>query len=359
MDLLYRAYERVPSGALHHVATGQWLVPGAVTADRMLFEYRDREIELPIRVRLTQSGPPHPSSYFGREAIVDWNLREHAVVRNDYGLWRRLTWYLLDALLVWLIEGGGPQRSVLITGGWFNGSWLEKGRFFLTGSRPEAGASEIVEDIPSYDPVPLRTAAPLWQFEPGLPGTREGRIAVRPGDSDLPVADVDVPIDRQVADVPRFVGSDGSILFFHRVFPHAGPEYAPAMDYGLVGKDYAFYFRAGHGTLIDTPIALRPDRGPYNPRLRERIPDLYRQFLSVQDRWRLHPSLREQLFFAGAEAYALFFEVPRASRPMMRSVEHAQDMPFGDDLSQIYDAPISVGLRAELRSWPGLATEQR
>ena len=178
------------------------------------------------------------------------------------------------------------------------------------------------------------------------------------GTGDLPVADLRVPIDRQLADVPRFVGTDGSILFFHRVFPHSGPEYAPAMHYGLVGNDYAFYFHEGHGFLIDTPIALRSAGAAYPPRLRERVPDHHRQFLSVQDRWRLHPALREQLFFAGAEAYALFFDRPRKTWPMMRSVEHAQDKLFGDNLSQIYDAPISVGLRAELRSWPRLAAEQ-
>ena len=143
MDLLYRAYQREPSDALHHVATGQRLVPGAVAGDVILFEYRDPDIVQPVAVRLNESGSPYASSYFGNEAIVDWNLGDHTAVRNDYGLWRRLTWFLLDALLVWLIEERRRQRSVLVLGGWFNGSWLQKGRFFVSGSRPDVGGPEI------------------------------------------------------------------------------------------------------------------------------------------------------------------------------------------------------------------------
>ena len=133
MDLLFGAYEREAGGALHYVATGQRLVPDRISREQMLAEYRDREITIPIVVRLTDSPPADWTSYFGREALVDWNLPEHKSVRRDYGLWRRLTWFLLDALLVWLIQEGRPQRSVLITGGWFSGVWLKKGRFYLRG----------------------------------------------------------------------------------------------------------------------------------------------------------------------------------------------------------------------------------
>ena len=172
-------------------------------------------------------------------------------------------------------------------------------------------------------------------------------------EGDLPLLDARTPVDRQLWDVPRFVGSDGTILFFHRVCPHSGPEYSPSMEYGLVGSDYAFYFHAGHGTLRDTPIALRPGRPPYPARLRQRESE----FLKGFDRWSLHPALREQQFFAGAEAYALFFSKPRETWPAMRSIEHDQEMHFGYHLGEISDAPISVGRWTRLKSWPRLSTE--
>ena len=356
MDLLYGAYYREPGGALHHVATGQRLVPGAIATDRVLFEYRDREINRTVLVELTDSARRDPASSSGSDVVVDWNLRQHRWVKKDYGLWRRLTWFLLDALLVWLIEEVRPQRSVRVYGGWFNGSWLKRGRFFLSVAKRHIDADAIAEDIPPYDPVPLRTAAPHWRFEPGLPGAREGRIAVKADNEELPVADRHVPVNQQLSEVPRFIGSDGSILFFHRVIPHTGPDYAPSMAYGLVGTDYAFYFSAAHAILLDIPIALRPGGARYPGRLREGVPDCLKPF-TPRGRWRLHPALREQLFFASAEANALMFEKREESRPIMRSIQHGQKMPFGYELGGISGPPISVGLRAGLRSWPRFSTE--
>src|SRR5687768_5029401 len=96
VDLLFGIYERETGGALHYVAAGQRLVPRSIVPDHVLVEYRDREISLPVLVRLTDTLPA-PSSYFGRDAVVDWNLPQHRAVKEDYGLWRRLTWFLLDA----------------------------------------------------------------------------------------------------------------------------------------------------------------------------------------------------------------------------------------------------------------------
>jgi hypothetical protein len=67
--------------------------------------------------------------------------------------------------------------------------------------------------------------------------------------------------------------------------------------------------------------------------------------------------LREQLFFASAEARALTFEKPHESWPRMRSVQHDQEMPFGYHLGEVGDPPISVGLRAGLSSWPRFSNE--
>ena len=354
--LLYGAYDREPGGALHHVATGQRLLPGQIVDDRVRFEYRDREINLPLFVELTDSPNRDPATGFGVDAVVDWNLDQHLSVKTQYGLWRRLTWFLLDALLVWLTEEGRPQRSVRVYGGWFNGSWLKRGRFFVSIAKPAVCADALLEEIPSYELVPLRTVSPRWRFDAGLPGAREGRIAVKPGNEDVPVADLRVPVDQQLSDVPRFISDDGSILFFHRVIPHTGPDYAPSMAYGLVGTDYAFYFSARSVTLLDVPIAMRPGGAGYPPRLRERVPD----FLDTRlpnGRWRLHPVLREQLFFASAEANAVTFGKAHESWPRMRSVQHEQEMPFGYDLGAMSHPPISVGLRAGLRSWPRFSSE--
>jgi hypothetical protein len=328
-----------------------------VRSSKIDCEYQDSEISLRFSVQLLKDG-----SYYGKVALVDWNEGPYHLVRAKYGAWRRLTWFLLDAVLVWLIEEQHTHRSVLLVGGWLNGRWLVKGRFQSSYSDFGKGQTWLKEDVRPYRPYPLDMEAPLWSYEPGLGGAREGKIACvdREG-GEVPVADTLIPVAEQLSHVPRFVANDGTILFFHRVVPHSGPEYSPSMDYGVAAADYAFYFSAAHGSPRGKPIRLRTEVEIAQPIvIEERWGSSYQpaSFGHLPDRWRLHPALREQQYFAGAEAYALSFDIGTDRFPEMRSIEHDQPMRFGFRLGEISEAPISVGLPStRLRSWPRLSTE--
>src|SRR5215213_9248303 len=75
---------------------------------------------------------------------------------------------------------------------------------------------------------------------------------------DLPVADLSDPISKQLAEVPRCVSTAGDILFFHRVVPFLGPEYAPGLEYGLYAEGYALMVSDFHASLRGLPIRVDP-----------------------------------------------------------------------------------------------------
>jgi hypothetical protein len=74
----------------------------------------------------------------------------------------------------------------------------------------------------------------------------------------------------------------------------------------------------------------------------------------------LPPPLREQLYFALAEAGALMHGRPWESLPRMRSIEHDQEMRVGGGLGGLTGAPFSTGLPLTvLRSAPDLPPQRR
>lgn len=343
MTLLYHTYEREPSGALHCPGSGQRLLVRSGADGRFACEYSDPEISHVIETdRL-------PGGLYGGTVLIDWNVHE-AVLGAGYGTWRRLTWFMLDALAVWLAETGSSDRQILALGGWLGGEWRAEA-MFTCGWAEQGGASDrLAEPVAPWRPFPIDAPAPLWRFEPGLEGAREGRIAVVETEGDaFPLADPESPVAEQLADVPRFVGDDGTILFFHRVVPHVGPEYAPAIDYGLVGRDHGFYFRENSGHLSGVPIRLREAIGHTQPAIREELPRWWANSFArggqpPPDRFRLHPVLREQLYFAGTEANALFARRRYEELPNMGSLEFDQHRRFGTSLGKIAQPPLSVGL---------------
>jgi hypothetical protein len=268
-------------------------------------------------------------------------------LRRNYGLWRRVSWFLLDAGMVWLENEQKRQSVVIIRGGWRNGGWRD-GVALQSYYMRHGGAhrDRLMEPLAHYSIFPLNATAPRWRYEPGLAGKREARIALLPSEVGELIADLTVPPDVQLAEVPRFVGSDGSIFFFHRVVPHVGPDYAPGMDYGLVSAHHVHYFHSSTGTLCGKPIKLRRDAPvgtcieagqdnsfPWSPD-RPPVP-----------RIRLHPVLREAQFFAGLEAEGQFQTLRDDQRPVMTSLDHDdQNMNFGYYLGQITEAPTAVGL---------------
>lgn len=355
MTLLYHSYDRQPDGTLLCPMTGQSLTVRHSGSDGLACHYQDRDLSETFTARFCAK-----DDYYGLNLLVDWSQPNAGHVRNDYGRWRRITWFLLDVLLVWLREEQRPERSVLVLGGWLGGAFIRQARFMSSCWFDEGGRDRLVEEVQPYAIQPIGVSAPIWRYEPGLEGTREGEIAILDQrEGGLPLADLSKPIADQLAQVPRFVADDGTIFFFHRVVPHVGPEYAPGIEHGLATQDFAFYFSGGHGSLRGKPIRLRPEAEPRQAVLQEAIPDyMQRDLGSNAHRDRLHPMLREQQYFAGSEAQALLFDVPYDQLPTMRSLEHDQDHRFGSQLSTISDPPMSVGLTfSQLTALPRLSTE--
>ena len=340
MSLCYDTYAREPCGGFHSVATGQRLLIARARRDRLRCTYRDADTSLEIDINLLGSKSVH-----GQTALLDWNGPSLSEASKVYGLWRRTTWFLLDALLVWLIEEKRPQQTVLSLGGWFNGAWRTRGR--LQSSWYDGGTrrDKLAEPVLPYAVYPLEATAPRWRYEPGAQGAVEGRIAVVEANG-RQQADLSRSIAEQLSNVPRFVAEDGTIYFFHRVMPFGGPEYSPTVRHGLATPDFAWYFFQ-HGGIDGEPIALRPDADLAQPLIRQ-----------VVDGWRLHPSLREAQFFAGAEASALSFATPYDALPQMRALERDVGLPFHVGVDRISAPPMSVGLPpTQLASWPRLSTE--
>lgn len=354
--LIYDAYEHSAGDKLHLVATGQHLVPITVTDSLCTFKYMDKEISLNLECDLVKE-PDRTGRFFEKELRLDWRLPPYASIRQSYGQWRRISWFLLDAFLVWLEITKHEQDAVMLRAGWLNGRWRENVR--LRSSVIRSGGTHrarLAEPMAPYDIFPLDFSAPEWRYIQGLGGAREGQIATRTLDDGSVLADPSIPVEVQLRDIPRFVSNDGAVLFFYRVVPHNNPEYAPSMEYGLLSKTHLHYFDL-HGNLRGMPIALEPQNG-----FGVLSECNQNSLLKVSTKPRLHPSLREAQLFAGLEANGLRVgpgDVQAPEMPEMVDVQFGQSHRFGYGLGDVYDAPVSVGLPfTRMQVWSRLASEE-
>ena len=230
-ELIFGAYEQEADGVLHLVTTGQRLIPISISGSQCAFRYTDREIGLDFQCELItepyQIGRPYIN-----ELQLDWRKSPYAPIRQSYGLWRRISWFLLDALLVWLEVTKQDQEAVMLRSGWLNGKWRENVRLRSSMMR-NCGKhrDHLAEPIAPFDIFPLNVPAPRWRYHEGLPGALEGRIATQTLADGTRIADLTILAEVQLQDIPRFSSEDGTIFFFHRVEPNVGPEYAPIMTY--------------------------------------------------------------------------------------------------------------------------------
>jgi hypothetical protein len=355
-DLLFGAYHRRHGDALHLVATGQWLNPLRANGQEQHFQYADPETDLAIVVILKET-PPGALLSIGCEAQIDFRDARYAPLHKSYGLWRRVAWFLLDAVQVWLHATDKAQRKLTIRGGWVGGAWSDNVRLEISSRRDGGSRDRLATPLDPYGLYPLDAPAPIWRYFEGLAGAREGWIATHRDAAGALVADLSVPAERQLGDAPRFVADDGTILFFNRVVSHVGPDYAPARHYGLLSWTHVHYFGDRHGTLCGEPVPLAGQAA--SGVLAERTSEPLKKLTGQETRPRLHPSLREAQFFAGLEAYGLIFGRPLTSMPLMAALDSGQTCHFGYGLAQISDPPIAVGLPfTSIEAWPRLATDE-
>lgn len=307
------------AGGLVSRRTGQRLHVLKASNDVFCIKYEDQDISEELEGRFETFRFGSGLARIGHWLRFDWP--PSSLVRAHYGRWRRLTFFLLDAVPA-LLEHGWPERvsNVRLFGGWFNGEWNEGGWFRadrLTPGRLLCGSK-------SASLFPLAATAPVWRYEPGTAGRSQAAIKLRAHEpfAMLPLADATMPIADQLAKVPRCVSSNGDCLFFSRVIPFQGPDYAPGICHGFVTDGFIFELMDYHSGPIAAPIRRQAER-----RVDEAL-EWEWESDGLSPRTRLHPDYCERLLFAGVDAHTAMQGALEWDRPTMVDPEHGQDALF-------------------------------
>lgn len=320
-------------GGLVSRLTGQRLHVLKAGDDVFCINYEDQEIteELEGRFETFRFGSGLARKT-GQWLRFNWPLS--SLVRAHYGRWRRLTFFLLDAVPA-LLEHRWPERvsNVRLFGGWFNGEWNESGWFRANRLTPQT----LLCGSKSACLFPLAATAPLWRYELGKAGRLQAAIKVQAHEpfAMLPLADATVPIADQLANVPRCLSSNGDCLFFSRVISFQGPDYRPGICHGFVTDGFIFELMDYHSVPIAAPIRRQAER-----RFDEA---LEWETDGLSPRARLHPPYCERLLFAGVDAHTAMQAALDRSRLTMVDPEHGQEALFFPRWNHQSRAPYRAG----------------
>jgi hypothetical protein len=139
-----------------------------------VFEYRDREVHLPILVEWRNV----PSAVRGRPLVwrVDYvrssdlwrRKRDIGSAHTAYGLWRRVDECLTDALASWPEhpKTGPKPKYISLEGGWLNGAWTNELYRCVWCSVRLRESTEVFQS-PSLPPLVCDAPSPWVQGEPG------------------------------------------------------------------------------------------------------------------------------------------------------------------------------------------------
>lgn len=198
------------------------------------FRYRDPDLDASIVV-----------SVIGESTLeVDFNNRHMRDVADDYALWRRLAFFLPDALPVWLCDAAG-SHLVRLLGGWQNAVW--KPSFALTST---TGHVDLVSGTGRNAPhwseritlFPLDSGPLTWHYVAPLSVAPVVELKTIPGA--VPRLDKSVSLESQLVHAPRFVRQDGNAALFHQkiVQNFMREDHYPEPYYGYVNRKAAFTF---------------------------------------------------------------------------------------------------------------------
>lgn len=309
-------YDRLP-GQLICRWTGQRLRVISTTRERFRIRYEDDEVAEELEGQFESFRMGSGGRNQGRRLQFTWE--RGSLVRASYGRWRRIMFFLLDAVMAHFEnEEAGPMSDASFFGGWFNGRWDEGGWYRASERTPR----RFLCDIAAVPLTPLETLPAIWRYEPGKAGEHEGVIKVQKTGpfAMLPLSDENIFIQEQVSDVPRCVASNGDILFFHKVIPFQGPEYAPGIRHGFATDGFVFTLMDYHSTPIAAPIRRQAER--------QASEALILEANSPRPSAKLHPVFVERLLFAGVDAYTAMGDELDRSRPTMVDPEHGQAAAF-------------------------------
>ena len=226
--------------ALELVATGQRLTFDRREQEYLYFQYDDGEASFGFRV-IEQLGSHMMPSGNGANLRLGFGPRNVPEVMQDYGLWRRVSWFLAEALLVRqaLQRQTEPPTgvSVSIAGGWLSQRWSER-VVILAGARAASVDRWLVGPVVSATLYPLGRDGLAATYYPGTSPTAQIPPAAA-GSMNAPA------LDEALRTVPRYVLNDGTVVFFSQVDPHVGPEYTPGQTVGMLCDDVLLFFSPG------------------------------------------------------------------------------------------------------------------
>lgn len=341
IPVLEDCYDRLP-GQLICRWTGQRLLVISTTQERIRIRYEDGEVAEELEGRFETFRMGSGGRNHGRRLQFTWE--RGSLVRASYGRWRRIIFFLLDAVMAHFEnEEAGPMSDASFFGGWFNGHWDEGGWYRAIRRTPR----RFLCDIAAVPPIPLDMLPAIWRYEPGEGGKHEGVIKVQKTEpfAMLPLSDEAISVAEQVADVPRCVASNGEILFFHKVIPFQGPEYAPGVRHGFATDGFVFTLMDFHGGPAAAPIRREAER--------QASEALVWEANSSSPSAELHPVFLERLLFAGVDAYTAMRDELDRSRPTMVDPEHGQAAAFFPRWNHQSRAPFRAGF-AGIEGFPSM-----
>lgn len=274
----------------------------------------------------------------------------------SYGLWRRLVFFLMDALSVWNYmhqSKGKYNHRTDFKGGWQNGVW--KGEAILQAVLVNPSSADLSRD--SLNVARDRTARlfPLdatpqeWAYSKGQAPEGETKLTLD-----------DAPIEIQLTGLPYFYRRDLKSFLFMRYVEthfHRGEDYAPEPYYSYVHEGSALTMRASFYYGVDSfadwmPHSTLNADDPIWPK------DSHGNNVDASPFFDLSVPLKEELVFALFDINGL--AVPFSERPMIKERDNncfryyfaksPGDFPsergvrFGDYLHTVWDLPVCRNL---------------
>jgi hypothetical protein len=349
-DLICGLYRYDPTANfLQQAFTGQSLRLTHETAEGGLwFEYADDETTLIFVIETAiQSGRS--------VAALNFDRPESQAIVLSYGLWRRVMFFLIDALPGWFVlrENSAHRFWHLdFIGAWINAVWtktaLTQSVVLNPGTRNLAAAARYTH----HALIPLDRIALPWQYHdhPHPPPEFHIREALGPGEVRILSWRA---IRDQLAAVPYFSRVDEKMILYHRYVDaglHRGEDYNPVPYYGFLDEKCAFTFGANQNGV----------NGFLEPALvnaRSQFEECFVEKHKIGDRWwvSLMPAVREELLFALIDIVGLW--EPGQHRPQILERNAPEMDAWFAKAPQGFPRGLRFG--SYLGEWSGLPMTER
>lgn len=142
---------------LENVRTGQSILfRGGLGNGILDILYADAELNLPLRFKWNSTG----------SLTLDFSFQAEEAANPTYGLWRRLTFHLLDALPILFLRMTSRSPRTIIIGGWANGNWVKSSAIAVSTGRASSASLQAAELDYELAPLPQSKSPSRWLYYP-------------------------------------------------------------------------------------------------------------------------------------------------------------------------------------------------